>query len=188
VVPQAKPLTEVPYDAIITLSRSGAKVLHHGAVSYAKRFQVRILCRGTKDGEIGSTIGTGSSPSAVVTNAKAALLKFDTKLDRDAAEDIGEAMGIVSIPVDEDETPYLALSQENRGWLEVLPRLPQTFTIESGRALLTEMDQGVARHSLVPEALQKLAAREIHERLHPGAAPRQLFHKERGSQTGLLVG
>lgn len=189
VVPQAKPLAEVPYDAIITLSRSGAKVLHHGAVSYAKKAGVRIVCRGTGDGTVGSVIGVGPSPSAVVTNSKVAVLRFTSEEDRDAGTFIGEKMGIVCVPVDMDDACYLTVSQENRGWVEVLPSLPQSYTFETGRVLLTEMDAGVARHTLLPESVQKLTAREIHDRLHPGAVDGAIaFRKERGRETGLLVG
>ncbi len=189
VVPQAKPMAKVPYDAIITLSRSGAKVLHHGAVSYAKLTGVRIVCRGTGDGTVGSVIGLGPQPSAVVTNSKVAVLRFSSQEERDTGAFVGEKMGIVCVPVDQDDAFYLTVSQENRGWLEVLPALPQTFNLESGQVLLTEMDAGVARHSLLPESLSTLTAREIHERLHPGALGTGMsFRKERGRETGLLVG
>lgn len=62
----------ISYDAMIEMSRSGAKVLHYAAVSAAKENNVQIRCRSTSEGfPQGTLIGSASNIRAIIPNAPA---------------------------------------------------------------------------------------------------------------------
>ena len=74
------------YDAAIAMSLRGAKVIHHGSVRHAQHHGVEIVCRLNRDDfRIGTRIGTGGSPAAVVLDERSILVAFE------AAAELGRA-------------------------------------------------------------------------------------------------
>ncbi len=156
-------LPELSYDAATTLALSGAKVIHHGAVSYARRHGVEILCRLNQDDyRVGTRIGPGGNPAAVVLDHRSVVLEFSSRPEWERA-----AAGLRDIRV-----PIVELSQEGAlrlvvtcGFFDVerflRERKLQSRTLE--RYLVTEFrrDGTVLRH--LPE---KDTAREFSQRLH----------------------
>ncbi|WP_163549291.1 amino acid kinase family protein [Candidatus Frankia nodulisporulans] len=66
-VPTARTLATVDHDTMITMSRHGAKVLHHSAVDWARRHQVEIHCRSLlPEGRVHSIVGTAATSAAAV--------------------------------------------------------------------------------------------------------------------------
>ncbi|WP_054564809.1 hypothetical protein [Frankia sp. R43] len=64
-VPDARTLAHLPYDMMITMSRHGAKVLHHSAVAWARTHGVDIRCRSLlPDGQLHSVVGDSAGDSA----------------------------------------------------------------------------------------------------------------------------
>lgn len=66
-VPDARTLATVGYDTMMTMSRHGAKVLHHSAVAWARRHGVEIRCRSLlPDGRLYSVVRAGQPSAAAV--------------------------------------------------------------------------------------------------------------------------
>jgi aspartate kinase len=170
-VDNAMVLAELPYDAIIRLSRGGAKVLHHGAVEFAKKHAIRIVCRAAdKEGTTGTIIGKGKTPNAIALNAKIATLKFRWPQGRELAFRTFEGQGIVSIPVNQDGGYYLAVSQENRAWSDVLHELPIDLDHELlfDLSLVTEIhEDGSIKELMLGCGEGKKYAIEAHSRMYP---------------------
>jgi methylaspartate mutase epsilon subunit len=75
-------IERIGYQALIDLSLSGAKVLHHGAVAEAARCGVRIICRLNRgDYRVGTIIGDGPEPRAVIVDQRSLVLDFATPED-----------------------------------------------------------------------------------------------------------
>ncbi|CUU55421.1 aspartate kinase [Parafrankia irregularis] len=71
-VPDARTLAHLPYDMMITMSRHGAKVLHHSAVAWARDHGVDIRCRSLlPDGQLHSVVGGSAEPHQRETAAQA---------------------------------------------------------------------------------------------------------------------
>ncbi|ACY16854.1 Aspartate kinase [Haliangium ochraceum DSM 14365] len=70
-------LERVAYQDLIDISRSGAKVLHHRAVATAQQHEVAIVCRYHRSPyQVGTVIGDGPPPRAVVVDARSLVLEF----------------------------------------------------------------------------------------------------------------
>ncbi|HYH97328.1 hypothetical protein [Hyalangium sp.] len=154
---------ELSYDSAITLSLSGAKVIHHGSVSYARRHGVEILCRLNQDDyRVGTRIGLGGNPAAVVLDHRSVVLEFSSQAELERA-----AAGLHDI-----EVPVVDLSQAGElrlvvtcGFFDVERFLReqklQPRTLERHLATEFRRDGAVLRH--LPE---KAAAREFSQKLH----------------------
>ncbi len=72
-------IRDLTFDSVIDMSRSGAKVLHHGAVGYARDHAVDIVCRANKDDfcrgtRVSKAGGIFASARAVVLDCRAQSL------------------------------------------------------------------------------------------------------------------
>lgn len=190
-VSEARPISEVPYDAIIEMSRGGAKVLHHGSVEYARRFGVKIACRGTPpDDVVGSVIGTGLVPNSVTVNSKVTVLKFRLHQHQEGAARLFQSEGIVALPLVCADAPYLAVSQENRAWKEVLARVLGPYELVEGKTLVSEAySNGTVVRHLYEKAEAVQQAGRAHRLMYEDRAPMgfQALRKERSAESGLLV-
>ncbi|WP_261554693.1 amino acid kinase family protein [Frankia tisae] len=66
-VPSARTLATIDYDTMMTMSRHGAKVLHHSAVDWARRHGVEIRCRSLlPDGRLYSVVRAAQTSAAAV--------------------------------------------------------------------------------------------------------------------------
>lgn len=77
-VDDARLCPELSFDAVIALASSGAKVLHPKAVAAGRDNGVRIVCRANRDDyRVGTVVGTGTVPEAVVIDHRSQVLEFD---------------------------------------------------------------------------------------------------------------
>ncbi|MCL9760442.1 hypothetical protein [Frankia sp. AiPa1] len=81
-VPDARTLASVGYDTMMTMSRHGAKVLHHSAVDWARRHRVEIHCRSLlPEGRVHSVVGAvATSDAAVLVHATGTVWTGDAPL------------------------------------------------------------------------------------------------------------
>jgi aspartate kinase len=190
-IPEAQLIPEVPYEAIIEMSRSGAKVLHHGSVEYAKRFSVRIVCRATPPNDfVGSVVGKGPLTNSVTINKKTTVLRFRLLQHQEGAAKLFNSEGIVAIPLVCADATYLVVSHENRAWQEVLTRIAWRYEIVPNHVLITEAYSNgtLVRNLCTPNEATALA-RRAHSLMYgesPDAAAAPLT-KERSSRSDLLV-
>lgn len=194
VIPEARIISELPYDSIITMSRSGAKVLHHGAVTYAKDHQVRIVCKGTAKGNpVGTVIGRGSAPQAVIVNDKVEIIRLQREVDADQATDYFEKNGIVTIAIQQNDSVCLAISKENRAWKEVLAGFAAKYKVMHEMSLLTILSENDSvSYKLIPTCKSDLLSKIVHEtftfenRKSSEPSPRSLT-KIKSEHSNLLV-
>ena len=83
-------IRDIAFDSVIDMSRSGAKVLHHGAVGYARDHGIDILCRLNKDDfrrgtRVGGAGGEHALARAVVLDSRAQSLVLARRGDAAAA-------------------------------------------------------------------------------------------------------
>ncbi|MCM3883290.1 hypothetical protein [Frankia sp. R82] len=187
-VPAARTLGTVDYDTMITMSRHGAKVLHHSAVDWARRHHVEIRCRSLlPEGHIHSVVSasTTTDPAVLVHTTGAvwtgatplvhALFTELTALGADvvlvaSTVDVGPSGSDVSAAG--DDRSYLVLADAVRDLrargLHPLPDL---------RLVTTLFPDGRLDHQVVAAAQAAAVARAQHEAVSrptpraTGAAP-----------------
>ncbi|GGQ69819.1 amino acid kinase family protein [Couchioplanes azureus] len=91
----ARLIPRLRYDDVLTMARSGAKVLHAGAVRHAADGGVRIVCRLNSGAfDAGSVIGADGPPvDAVVADERSVVAVFATDADAERAYGRLEAEG-----------------------------------------------------------------------------------------------
>lgn len=167
-----KVIPALSYEAAISLSLSGAKVIHHGSVRYAKRHGVEIVCRLNQgDYRVGTRIGPGGDPAAVVLDARSVALEFPSmaELERAAAGLRDIEVPVVELPAS-SEGPRLVVTC---GFFDV-ERFIREQKLEArtlDRHLVTEFrrDGTVLRH--LPEKAEGRAfSQQLHSQLYPQAS------------------
>lgn len=195
-IPEARLIKRISHDSVISMSTCGAKVLHHGSVRYAKNYGIRILCRGTKDKEIGTIIGSSHRAKTVVLNEKIIAMRFNSTAARDEVDLQFHTQGIISIKV-EQAGPLLAVSMENQAYCEVLQQIKQDYEMLSNICLISVIhSDGKETYSLHPTINARTELRRIYFELYPkdfknvGDSSDKSFAniKVRSVMSGLLVG
>ncbi len=195
-VTNARLLTEVPYDQIITMSRAGAKVLHFGSVEYAKKYGIRILCRSSKPPyELGSRIGQGSSTSTITMNSKVHVMLFNREAGAIEASGYFNGKGFVCHLARYRGHNVVVLSTENRAWLEAVKELEMNFQVIENLSLITVYrSNGESIHFCAPTEDAEGTLNEWHDQLEPSvsiantiASPLRSL-KARSNQSGILLG
>lgn len=160
---------DLSYEAAITLSLSGAKVIHHGAVGHARRHGVEIVCRLNQGGfQVGTRIGPGGDPAAVVLDLRSVVLELPSRAEWERAVD-----GLRSL-----EVPYVEPPSADRRLLAVtcgffdVARFLREHQLQARvleRYLVTEFrpDGTVHRH-LPDKAEAQDFSQRLHEQLHAG--------------------
>ena len=167
-ISEAQLIPELSYDSAIAMALSGARVIHHGSVSHARSHGVEILCRlNGGDYRVGTRIGAGGSPAAVVLDHRSVVLEFSSRAELERAA--ARLRGI--------EVPVVELSQEGEARLVVTCGFfdVERFLREQKlrprmleRHLVTELrrDGTILRHLPEREAALEFSQR-LHEQLHP---------------------
>lgn len=169
-VPGAELIPELAYRTIATMSRHGAKVLHHRAVEYAEKHAVTIVCKSlTSDGVATGTIVTGHGHAPSVTVARdAAMMLFANIAERDNLRALLERHDISAICMDNAASICVMCDVDFAMQLVALAG-NRPVSIET-RAAVTELDSSVLRVHLDGEYDRAVSlARQIHKRMYPAA-------------------
>jgi aspartate kinase len=168
-VPSASLLPEISFEAAATMSRHGAKVLHHGAVEHAARCGVRILCRALRPQEItGTVIGRGDFPAVVVTNARCRVLSYASDGTRDRAMRELLTRGIVGVKTVRQEMPALAIVDQSPTAERELADAGLPALRLDENALIVVFDPARGRRTMLTERDNAGAtARRLHAALYP---------------------
>ncbi|ANT54519.1 uridylate kinase [Mesorhizobium amorphae] len=192
-VPQAQLIAEIAYGTIAQMSRHGAKVLHHKAVDYAEKHAVAIVCKSlTRDGAVTGTIVTGHGNARSVTVARdAAVLLCASLAERDNLGAFLERHDISAICVEDNCAVSICIMSD----IDFAMRLvelasPRPVSIEP-RTAVTELDSSVLRVHLDRDYERAVSlARQIHERMYPGAVAERLGprkDRQRSAYRSLLI-
>ncbi|MFD5819509.1 hypothetical protein [Streptomyces sp. NPDC127038] len=192
-VPEARTLARISYEGVRRMSRHGAKVVHEGAVDWAERAGVRVLCRpfpwsgGPKGG---TAVGTGPAAAAVVVHKDSDVWCFRSGRERRSAGGRLVAEGLTVTEFDTASEVCLAVPAGARG----TARHMRTARLLGGLCLVTTLRaDGRAEHTLVPRAEAAAEARRRHGLLYPAApdTPAAAVHppaKPRSPHSDVLVG
>ncbi|MEU9135604.1 hypothetical protein AB0D33_06475 [Streptomyces sp. NPDC048404] len=192
-VPEARTLSRISYEGVRRMSRHGAKVVHEGAVDWAERAGVRLLCRpfpwsGGPEG--GTAVGTGPAAAAVVVRNDSDVWCFRSGRERRSVGGRLRSEGLTVTEFDTETEVCLAVPAGARG---AAPHL-RTARRLGGLCLVTTLRaDGRAEHTLVPRAEAAAEARRRHALLYPRAAGARAQSvpptaKARSAHSDVLVG
>jgi aspartate kinase len=190
-VEEAQLIPHVPFELIVEMSRSGAKVLHHGSVEQAMKLGIQIICRSIHDGfALGTVIGLGLPVPTVSSNSKILALQFVAQAHRLSARSSLERDGIIAIEVDTPEALLLCVSQENRAWETAVKNLPVPGQPIPQRTLVS-LHAGLNRTEryCVPSDTALDLVKNLHAEYwtRSGPAPRLTNGKSRSQHSRLLA-
>ncbi|MEU9112406.1 aspartate kinase [Streptomyces sp. NPDC048483] len=192
-VPEARTLSQISYEGVRRMSRHGAKVVHEGAVDWAERGGVQLLCRPFpwREGPDGGTaVGTGPEVSAVVVHKDSDVWRFRSGRERQAAGGRLRAEGLAVAEFDAAGEACLTVPTGARG---VARHLRTARRLDDLCLVTTLWADGRTEHTVVPRAEAAAEARRCHALLYPapGDTPGQAVPppaKARSPHSGVLVG
>ncbi|ACY18642.1 aspartate kinase [Haliangium ochraceum] len=174
---------ELSYEAAMALGTSGAKVLHPKSVAAGRDHGVRIVCRANRgDYRVGTVVGAGATPSAVVIDPRSQVLAFHHD----------EALAAAETHLLAVDVPLLRVTHEGRTLLVVvggffdavgfLGRLDIEAHLEDAHLVSVFEPARAVRREIVPREAAVARGREWHRKLYAdapvpdpaaaGAAPR----------------
>ncbi|MFH8410170.1 aspartate kinase [Streptomyces sp. NPDC018019] len=192
-VPEARTLFRISYEGARRMSRHGAKVVHEGAVDWAERGGVRLLCRpfpwcGAPEG--GTVVGTGPEAAAVVVHRNSDVWCFRSGRERRA---VGERLRGEGLAVAEFDTAGEACLTVPAGARDVARHLRAARRLDGLCLITTLWPDGRTEHTVVPCAEAAAEARRCHALLYPdsGGTPGPAVPppaKARSPHSDVLVG
>ncbi|MES0056633.1 MULTISPECIES: uridylate kinase [unclassified Mesorhizobium] len=191
-VPQALLIREIGYGTIAQMSRHGAKVLHHRAVDYAEKHAVAIVCKSlTNDGAVMGTIVTGNGNAPSVTVARdAAMLLCASITERDNLRALLNQYDISTICLEGNCRAGICIVSDIDFALRLVA-LTSTQSVIGSRTVVTELGSSVLRVHLDSDYESAVSlARQIHERIYPGAVGEPLdsrMAKQRSAFRSLFI-
>ncbi|MER8811344.1 uridylate kinase [Mesorhizobium australicum] len=169
-IPEAQLIPEIAYKTIAEMSRYGAKVLHHGAVEFAEKHALAIICKSlTSDGVVTGTMVTGHGNARSVTVARGAVvISFASVAERDNLRALLDQHDIRTIHVNQNDRPGLCVTSDIDFAKQLVAGTP-SVSVRSTTAV-TERDSPVPRVHLISDYKRAVSlARQLHEQLYPGA-------------------
>ncbi|MEU5302594.1 aspartate kinase [Streptomyces noursei] len=167
-VPEARTLSWISYEGVRRMSRHGAKVVHEGAVDWAERGGVRLLCRPFPwyEGPDGGTaVGTGPEAAAVVVVHKNSdVWCFRSARERRAAGECLWAGGLAVVEFDTAGEACLTVPTAVRG---VARHLRAARRLDDLCLVTTLWPDGSTEHTVVPRPEAAAEARRRHALLYP---------------------
>ncbi|WP_164827470.1 amino acid kinase family protein [Sinorhizobium meliloti] len=170
-IPEAQLISEIGYRTTAKMSRHGAKVLHHGAVEYAERHGVTIICKSlTNDGVVTGTTVTGHGNARSVTVARdAVVISFASVAERNNLRALLDQNGITTIDVEQNDRPGLCVRSDTDFARQLVEGTGTPFSIESTTAV-TVRDASGSRVHLIPDYERAVwRARQLHEQIYPSS-------------------
>ncbi|RVJ42416.1 uridylate kinase [Sinorhizobium meliloti] len=169
-IPEAQLISEIGYRTTAKMSRHGAKVLHHGAVEYAERHGVTIICKSlTNDGVVTGTTVTGHGNARSVTVARdAVVISFASVAERNNLRALLDQHGIRAV-ADRRDRPGLCVRSDTDFARQLVEGTGTPFSIESTTAV-TVRDASGSRVHLIPDYERAVwRARQLHEQIYPSS-------------------
>ncbi|MQX98048.1 uridylate kinase [Sinorhizobium medicae] len=171
-IPEAQLIPEIGYRTIAEMSRYGAKVLHHGAVEYAERHAVTIICKSlTNDGVVTGTTVTGHGNARSVTVARdAAVMSFASVAERDNLRALLDQNGITTIDVEPNDRPGLCVMSDTDFAMRLVAVAGISPVSIKSTMVVTVLDASGPRVQLIGVYERAVSlARQLHEQMYPGA-------------------
>lgn len=173
VFPDARLMTEINYADAITMSVSGAKVLHHRAIEVARDHGVKLELRLNRPPfEIGTTVGGTGPVRAVIPDSRSKVFVFPDDRSREAGLRTFHAHNLTLVDLPNEANAPLVVTCGYSDPDEILRHAEIPFS-RTSQMILTVLEDGRVRRTLCPssDALQASAARS-HEKVVAG--PRSL--------------
>ncbi len=190
-VPEARVISHLDYNAALMMARAGAKVLHPHAVELAERHSLPIVCRSRPPSAArGTLISTSGSPVAIIPDQRTDVWAFTNASDleyvreRLAKEQDGDQVS-EAVVVDYEGSRHLAIpGGDPRGIAHrvcaSIPRRPDLRLITTVHG-----DHEPERH-LIPQAELAAEARRRHL-LHYPEVNDHRGEKKRSPLSGMLT-
>lgn len=161
-IPDAKPMKRVSYDMAIGMSESGAKVIHHKAVRFARQHQVKIQCRLNRPPySAGTCIGETGEDWAVVPDARSQVFSMPDRAQLDHACKVLQELDIPTFALDIEEELYCVVPG---GFIQLEPIFRQhgITSDKSDKSLLTTVSPAgrLEHHLITSDRLVEAAAAE----------------------------
>ncbi|EPX63496.1 Aspartokinase [Cystobacter fuscus DSM 2262] len=158
---------EISYDAAIDMSLSGAKVIHHGSVRYAKRHGVEIVCRLNQDDfRVGTRIGEKGAPAVLVLDQRSVVLEFAAQAEQERAV---AALSAIEVPFVDMARPGESRLAVTCGFFDVERFLRennlQPRTLDRYLASEFRRDGSVSRH-LPEKSTAQAFSQQLHDQLY----------------------
>jgi aspartate kinase len=174
----ARLLPRLSLDQLIDMSISGAKVIHHGAASYARNMRCRILCRATRDPDVVGTIVDTDAPTApaVVIHERAQVFLYESSSAAEHARHRLAQRGVPSV-----------VASHGSGYVMVCSRADLVSELDftdgalprrlDAHAMITTFDAGGVHRRIVPFESARAIGTYLHSRLST-PADRTPIHTE----------
>lgn len=167
----AQLLPRLSLDQLIDMSVSGAKVIHHGAASYARKMGCRIVCRATRDPEVIGTIVDTEAPTApaVVIHERAQCFVYESIAAAEHGRDRLGQHGVPAVIVAHENTHVLVCSRADPvSEIDLAADVPPSRL--DGQAMITIFNDAGVTRQIVPLDSARVIATGLHQRLRPLAA------------------
>ncbi|MDX0470178.1 uridylate kinase [Sinorhizobium medicae] len=176
-IAEAQLIPEIAYEAIAAMSRYGAKVLHHGAVEYAEKYGVTILCKSlTNDGVVTGTTVTGHGNARSVTVARdAVVISFASVAARGNLRALLDQNGITTIDVEQNDGFGLCIMSDTDFAMRLVKGTGIPPVSIGSTMVVTVLDASVRRVHLIGDYERAVSlARQLHETMYPRAGDRTI--------------
>ncbi|HYO70555.1 MAG TPA: hypothetical protein VEU33_31200 [Archangium sp.] len=161
-------IERISYDGLIHLSQSGAKVMHYGAVATAKRHGVRIVCRlNREDYRVGTVIGDGPDPRAVIVDARSIILELETPGLHQRAKELLRAAEVPLVELESEGPHRLAVTC---GFFDPVRFLSERGILAASQELnlVSSFEPGTpARRDVVNKLSAVSLGQALHDRMYP---------------------
>ncbi|WP_153350121.1 amino acid kinase family protein [Sinorhizobium meliloti] len=177
IIPEALLIPEIGYQAIAEMSRYGAKVLHHGAVEFAEKHAVTIMCKSlTNDGVVTGTTVTGHGNARSVTVARdAVVISFASVAARDNRRALLDQNGITTIDVEQKDRPGLCIMSDTDFAMRLVAVAGIPPVSIQSTMVVTVLDASGSRVHLIRNYERAVSlARQLHEQMYPRAGGRTI--------------
>ncbi|MBX7147053.1 MAG: aspartate kinase [Alphaproteobacteria bacterium] len=160
-------LPSVPFESVLEMSLSGAKVMHHRAISFAQQHGVDIVCHlNHSDYHIGTSIGKGTPVKAVIVDQRSVVLSFENEEQAlNAMEFLKEDNVPIVIP--DANKPHIIVV--TCGFFDVKKFLHQkgvSVNIEPGKLLTKFTEENGIERFIVPDDKLIEIGQQIHNQLY----------------------
>ncbi|WP_136617654.1 MULTISPECIES: uridylate kinase [Mesorhizobium] len=192
-VPGAQMIPEIAYATLAQMSRHGAKVLHHRAVDYAEKHAVTIVCKSlAHDGVVTGTIVTGHGNARSVTVARdAAVLSCASLAERDNLCALLNQHDISVICMEDKDGACICILSDIDFAMRFVELADNRSVAIGSRTAVTQADSSESRVHLEDDYERAISlARQIHERMYPGAVGEPFgwkMSKQRSPYSSLLI-
>nr|WP_153416303.1 uridylate kinase [Sinorhizobium meliloti] len=176
-IAEAQLIPEIGYRTIAKMSRYGAKVLHHGAVEYAEKHAVAIICKSlTNDGVVTGTTVTGHGNARSVTVARdAVVISFASVAERDNRRALLDRNGITTVDVEQNDRPGLCVMSDTDFAMRLVEGTGIPPISIGSTMVVTALDASVRRIHLIGDYERAVSlARQLHETMYPRAGGRTM--------------